>query len=305
MGTALIPVIEDAIFWLTELGKVIQGNTKEFYAFSAGIHEWVAAMLTALDYLMIWQKVLGTITDMPALGDASEQAWKYAALMWERANDALREYQAGQHGAGEEIPGILGAWQDPYADLISKVNSLASVREKIQAEINKLHGIDPLKKLIEDAELLGTGLVGDQLEIFKNHLREIGTLYGKLGEAREKSLLSKAAQSIWEQTRTPLEKYEIEIGKLHNLLEKGEILWDTYSRAVRMAREELERATSGTSRMMSTEFKEIRAALVSVPGLSKGTEVADRQLVELKEQTEIAKASKGLLQTLANQESLR
>jgi hypothetical protein len=48
------------------------------------------------------------------------------------------------------------------------------------------------------------------------------------------------AKSVFEETRTPLEKYETKIGELSDLLNKGMVDWDTYGRAVRQAREQLE-----------------------------------------------------------------
>jgi hypothetical protein len=60
----------------------------------------------------------------------------------------------------------------------------------------------------------------------------------KLQESLQKSIGDKAA-SVFEQTRTPLEKFHNKIGELQGLLETGAIDWDTYQRAVAQASQEL------------------------------------------------------------------
>jgi len=54
------------------------------------------------------------------------------------------------------------------------------------------------------------------------------------------------AKQIFEATRTPLERYEIEIGKLNELLGVGALKYDTYRRAVLQAKEALEKSSKVT-----------------------------------------------------------
>jgi len=63
----------------------------------------------------------------------------------------------------------------------------------------------------------------------------------EVGGATEEQLA--AAKRIFEATRTPMERYEVEIDKLNELLEVGAIDWEIYGRAVRQAKEALEGAT--------------------------------------------------------------
>ncbi len=58
--------------------------------------------------------------------------------------------------------------------------------------------------------------------------------------------LAREAERWVERTRTPLEQYESTVGDLNNLLEQGAVDWQTYGRAVRMARAELEDASRKT-----------------------------------------------------------
>jgi hypothetical protein len=60
----------------------------------------------------------------------------------------------------------------------------------------------------------------------------------KLQEGLQKSIADKAA-SVFEQTRTPLEKYNARIQELQGLLQSGAISWDIYERAVGAASMEL------------------------------------------------------------------
>lgn len=59
--------------------------------------------------------------------------------------------------------------------------------------------------------------------------------------------IARRAARIFEQTRTPMERYESTIGELNDLVSEGAIDWETYGRAVRDARQELEETTSKAS----------------------------------------------------------
>lgn len=49
--------------------------------------------------------------------------------------------------------------------------------------------------------------------------------------------LKRSADSVWEDTRTPLEQYQIQIRNLNDLLQQGQIDHDTYGRAVKLAQD--------------------------------------------------------------------
>jgi hypothetical protein len=69
----------------------------------------------------------------------------------------------------------------------------------------------------------------------------------KVKELAEKLDAMKEGKSVFDETRSPLEKYETRIGKLSDLLNSGAIDWDTYGRAVRQAREQLEQAAKASA----------------------------------------------------------
>ena len=60
-------------------------------------------------------------------------------------------------------------------------------------------------------------------------------------EAKRKTeALSEAGKRVFEETRTPAEKLNIEMARLNDLLNKGAIDWDTYSRAVFKAQDDFD-----------------------------------------------------------------
>ena len=65
-------------------------------------------------------------------------------------------------------------------------------------------------------------------------------LQGALARLREEKKQEAEAKSIFEATRTPAEKLNIELARLNALLDSGKINWDTYSRAVFKAQDEFD-----------------------------------------------------------------
>lgn len=113
-------------------------------------------------------------------------------------------------------------------------------------------------------------------------------------EFAKTEVLMKEAGRIFDQTRTPIEKFETEIGKLSDLLDKGAITWDTYTRAVKLARGTLQGV--GISKpSQAGQFEVIRRSLVSVTGLD--TLRVSPELEESKKQTR-------LLERIADKEGI-
>lgn len=57
---------------------------------------------------------------------------------------------------------------------------------------------------------------------------------------RSKEKLAEAGKRVFEETRTPAEKLNIEMARLNDLLDQGAIDWDTYSRAVFKAQDDFD-----------------------------------------------------------------
>lgn len=73
-------------------------------------------------------------------------------------------------------------------------------------------------------------------------LEEAGKVADKQSEdaLKKKNELLESAKRLYEETRTPLENFNIEMARLDDLLAKGYISWDVYSRATLNALEDLD-----------------------------------------------------------------
>jgi len=103
--------------------------------------------------------------------------------------------------------------------------------------------------------------------------------------------LQKTGASLFESTRTPLERYETSLTSFSKLLESGAIDWDTYGRAVRMAHEDLAKFEDiNKPGAISAEAQEVRSRFIDVGGLSLGTNLEslnNQQLTEAKKHTQL------------------
>ncbi len=152
--------------------------------------------------------------------------------------------------------------------------------KKIREQISKLKFSErELAEFTLQRELGGKSRLQPQ---FAAQFRELDKLLDQLDELKRNAELTKAGQDLFTQLLTPLEKYEAALTQFDTLLKANKITWDTYSRAVRAARGELEGVGSfagpGSARV-------IREAFVSVSGLALGGQSPeltkmDEQLME-------------------------
>jgi hypothetical protein len=71
-----------------------------------------------------------------------------------------------------------------------------------------------------------------------------------VNEQQEK--LGREIEQIWEETRTPLERFNQRMERLNELLQQGAIDWETYERAVKKAQDELEAADEKANKASKT-----------------------------------------------------
>lgn len=180
--------------------------------------------------------------------------------------------------------------------------------EQIIARIEKLKTIGKdtgplyLRKLTEAAKELNAEL---------KSLAELQAL--EKAQQKQQDLLDQGIR-IFEQTRTSLEKYDIKIAELGKLVNAGAITWDTYGRAVRQARKELESLANKAG-----QFKVIRTAFIdpfmlggesigtsrispNVPGIQNYDE--RRILTETTEQTRLLRSIESSTARTAGKEGL-
>jgi len=98
-----------------------------------------------------------------------------------------------------------------------------------------------LKLSAEEADLMRAILKSTQG--FKGMTAEVakGTKASREA-AREQTRMGREAKRTWEQTRTPLERYNARLRDLGAMLRSGKINQDTFSRAVRQSKQELREA---------------------------------------------------------------
>lgn len=129
-----------------------------------------------------------------------------------------------------------GTGEDPFA----KGNRyLESLRKQLQAT-EELSVYEKLLADIRDGSIgkLNTQLQA-QLEATAKQIdadRELNAITKEFAELNAKAKADQAALAaegarIWEETRTPLERLNIEQAKLQHLLDKGKISFDTFARA--------------------------------------------------------------------------
>lgn len=69
--------------------------------------------------------------------------------------------------------------------------------------------------------------------------------------------MAEAGKRVWEDTRTPLEQYQLRIRELNDLLSKGKIDQDTYNRAVAQAQEAFNGAAQGAETLADKVGEEL------------------------------------------------
>lgn len=95
----------------------------------------------------------------------------------------------------------------------------------------------------------------------------------KEGERKEKTRLD-TVKKLYEDTRTPAEKLNIELARLNDMLADGSIDWDLYSRAVFNAQDRFEDATKEATKAGKSMADELREAIEGF-GRSSANAIAD------------------------------
>lgn len=161
--------------------------------------------------------------------------------------EKVRKAAADAMAAGPGAPGAGGAG-DAGMNAAKAVDKLT---QAFQRQIDTFGMVSRAAKLYQ-LEKLGMG------EEDRRHLQE---LIREIDALEHSAKLRAEGAKLFESTRTPLERYSSTIGDLDSLLKAGAITWDTYGRAVRNARRELEGGV-GSARAMVFD-----AALMDVRGL--------------------------------------
>ncbi|MEP6827915.1 MAG: hypothetical protein ABJA10_07555 [Aestuariivirga sp.] len=144
-------------------------------------------------------------------------------------------------------------------------NSIASVNAEVATGIGLIQKFALGAKDVTDRDHLGGG-TSPTAPKKKTHFAAFGLLGDGISK-HTKALdeLAKAAKRIWDETRTPLEKYNEKLGELKKLLDAGKISQDTYGRAVEDAKTNYVHAEGALNKYTQT----------AIDGIDRMKEAAD------------------------------
>jgi hypothetical protein len=147
---------------------------------------------------------------------------------------ALPKGAEGKSEAQKELEKIANAYQS----ISTEIEKLTYSED--QMLLSQFQRITNDEKAIQQYE----ELVAERRKILNldAELEQAGKVADKLQEdaLRKKKDLTEAGKQLFEKTRTPLEAFNIEMTRLDDLLQKGYISWDVYSRATLDALEDLD-----------------------------------------------------------------
>jgi len=111
-------------------------------------------------------------------------------------------------------------------------------------------------------------------------LRKIGQESAK--SAREFKKLEDAAKRVWEQTRTPLEKYNGEVAKLDRLMKTTTMTQDTYNRRVAQLKTEYQLAANAGKKAYGLEaLNQVKGMITGYIGISTAINLITTSLNEM------------------------
>ena len=194
--------------------------------------------------------------------------------------DKLKANAAGARAAllkTTEAKKLLAAEYEKAEAFRKATEQVDEYNKKLEEQV-KLFGLTAEQAGLLKLQEAGKALSPEFQDAFNKELEKTVALQSQLAalesgkkasaEAlkRQEELIAKG-KSVFEETRTPIEKYEAKISELNELLDQGVITWDTYGRAVRAAKTDLE---GPRDKMDAGTFQTIRTSLVDVKGLNMG-----------------------------------
>jgi hypothetical protein len=309
LGEKLLPAATEVVKILNNYVDIIDSDDKtaETMLKRLGHKQAFFETLSQLQFTFGFERIL--------LGNyfgKQEKDFQRAFDWVESVKAAKAELQDKSAGAGEEAPGSLKTMSLATQSLIEDMEKLAQQTEKTI----RYWGETPLMVKYLDFVRQGKNLVGEQAVLYDQIVQRLGDAVVKHEELtkaaeaqaeaekeaakRQREIeqaaelkqrqLESYAKGVVTATRTPLETYENKIGKLSEILNKGLINWETYGRAVRMAREELERTAGLKIKPLEAptfgEAKQIESpSLVDIRAMTLGA--PDSQVSELRRANEL------------------
>lgn len=165
--------------------------------------------------------------------------WMQQHGLMQQVQESVQARQA-QRPSG--LQGLVNSLRDPQAYTLPAAKKADGLSELNQAlfETNK-KGAELLVQLGDEVEAFGRSSKAVELNKLMREGLDKTIAKGIALRIQELEDLQKA-KTIYEQTATPLEKFTDRLDELKGLLDRGKLDWETYSRAVALAGDELERA---------------------------------------------------------------
>lgn len=211
-------------------------------------------VIASVEYL--YEKVTGTSTHF---GDGmqtiaknilktGDDAFKQAGQNWDDFMNRTNSRAVGQafselkaksdesaKAIGDNAAKMQGAFkgiEDSSKNLQKVIDTLAALQTQVEQA-----GMTDAQKKVDDLKRLGAS--PEQIAQAEAALKKLDAL----SEAKKKAEdMQSKGKSVFDETRTPMEKYTARLDELSELLNAGAIDWDTYGRSVRSAKSELEKS---------------------------------------------------------------
>lgn len=223
---------------LTRLGAVKEGIYTIITARLLPALEWVAEELLGLA-----SAGEGAIS----MADTVVGAFETVIRGGVRLITFLRRLKAEAIAAWEALKLIAqGEFSAALDTMKNAVAETAVEWEKADQSVTELFTKSPDQRISQAFDAIGESAArtNEKVKDLSNVLAASGAGGGgggKKGGGGGGSRGLSEAQRVWEATRTPLEKLNLEIEKLNNLFAKGAIDFDTYQRAISQAQDEFDR----------------------------------------------------------------
>jgi myosin heavy subunit len=225
-------------------------------------------------------------------GDAGKMNSLTEAM--KRQNDVLNKTQKAEEEAAEARRKHTQEIQRQIEAYSGVADKLTDVITKLQNEIDTFNMTDIQKEIWNMRKSFD--LLDDKTKeafgpAFEEGIKKVKELQNVLDEKKkaeeehekimesikkmeeEAQKMRDEGERIFQDNKTPMELYEDSISKLNKLLTEGHINWETYGRAVRKAKAELEASVEKPSSPISVgNFRSLQTSLVDIASLSIGSD---------------------------------
>jgi hypothetical protein len=272
-GGGIGPKVGGAVEWVAKAIATAADYAEllpmAFYGFRAAALQSMAETLNAVDILgggivklinllpgvqVEWTDTFQNLSTGLAV-EAADAAQKFddALGTFNRGDNAaavtkvFADIRASSQSAAEGIAANAATMGGAFKDIQDNSENLKKVGDTL-ADLDKQvrqFGMTDGQKRLDNLKTLGA--TPDQLAQAQKSANQLDSL----NAAKKKhDDLQNSAKSVLDSIATPTEKYDQKITNLNDLLQAGMINWDQYGRAIRVARDELEKGDGKTNAKM-------------------------------------------------------